>query len=74
VPLTASPANIVVGQSDAFLEVRNATNTPITINAISLANPAAGQGIFPGPAPNCQAGLTLAVNQICNLIVAFELE
>jgi hypothetical protein len=63
-PLTTSPASLVIGGESAFIEARNATGTTVTITEVRLDNAAPGQAIVETTG-SCVAGLILAVGQSC---------
>jgi hypothetical protein len=63
-PLSSSPASVVIGPGFASLLAQNVTGATITILSVSLANPAVGQSIQTPPT-TCASGLVLAPGQTC---------
>jgi hypothetical protein len=63
-PLSSSPASVVVGLGFASITAQNVTGTNITIVSVSLTNPAANQ-VIGTPPTTCAPGLVLTPGQTC---------
>jgi hypothetical protein len=63
-PLSSSPASVVIGSGFASLLAQNVTGANITILSVAITNPAVGQSIQTPPT-TCAPGLVLAPGQTC---------